>query len=108
MDELFRLKIAGKRQVTLPQRMLNALRLEEGDELRIEVVDGQIKLAEACKSVPTKLFNPQVLEDLNNRKREMEEGKSVRLNVRALKAQGESGISAAISPILPAKAMVKG
>ncbi len=43
MKELFRfLKIASKRQVTVPQRLLNLLHLVEGDEIHIETEEGWI------------------------------------------------------------------
>jgi antitoxin component of MazEF toxin-antitoxin module len=67
VDELFRLKIAGKRQVTLPQRLLTALQLTEGDEIQLQVVDGQIVKAEAWKAIPTHLFTPDILRQLNER-----------------------------------------
>jgi bifunctional DNA-binding transcriptional regulator/antitoxin component of YhaV-PrlF toxin-antitoxin module len=76
-EEMFRLRIAAKRQVTIPPQMLKTLKLAEGDEIRITVVDGQIKQAEACKLVPTRLFNKQVLEDLSQREEEMARGKSL-------------------------------
>jgi bifunctional DNA-binding transcriptional regulator/antitoxin component of YhaV-PrlF toxin-antitoxin module len=72
MKELFRLKIASKRQATIPQRLLNLLHLAEGDEIRIEVEDGLISRVEPCKVVPTKLFTRDVLHQLATREREME------------------------------------
>lgn len=72
MKELFRLKIASKRQVTIPQRLLNLLNLTEGDEIRIEVEDGSIGHVEPCKVVPTKLFTRDVLDQLAAREREIE------------------------------------
>jgi hypothetical protein len=58
MEELCRLKVASKRQVTL--------HFGEGDEIRLEVTDGQITKAEACAAVPTRLFTPDVLEGIAN------------------------------------------
>jgi bifunctional DNA-binding transcriptional regulator/antitoxin component of YhaV-PrlF toxin-antitoxin module len=84
MNEMFRLRIAAKRQVTLPRRLLSALLLDEGDEIRLQVVDGHIKHAEACKLVPTRLFNKQVLEDLASRDKEIAAGHSAPLNIEAL------------------------
>jgi len=74
MKELFRLKIASKRQATVPQRLLNVLHLAEGDEIRIEVEDGQIKSAQPCKVLPTNLFSADVLTQLMAREAAIEEG----------------------------------
>lgn len=70
MKELFRLKIASKRQATIPQRMLNLLHLSEGDEIQIEVEDGRIRSVQPCKVVPTNLFGPEVLARLIAREAE--------------------------------------
>lgn len=80
MEELFRLKIAAKRQVTLPQRLLNALHLSEGDEIRLQVNDGQIAAVEACKVVPTRLFTPEVLKELAVRESEIAAGNAVEID----------------------------
>jgi antitoxin component of MazEF toxin-antitoxin module len=40
MEELFRLRIEAERKTTIPQHLLNLLRLREGDELRV-VTEGQ-------------------------------------------------------------------
>ena len=72
MDELFRLKIVGKRQITLPQRMLAVLGLDEGDELQVEVHNGQIKSVRPYKLVPKDLFTPDMLQKLDERERELE------------------------------------
>jgi len=73
MKELFRLKIASKRQVTVPQRLLNLLHLVEGDEIHIETEDGRIDKVEPCKVVPTSLFTSDVLEQLAAREAQIEE-----------------------------------
>lgn len=70
MKELFRLKIASKRQATVPQRLLNLLHLSEGDEIQIVVEDGQIRSVQPCKVVPTTLFSPEVLAQLTAREAE--------------------------------------
>lgn len=94
VEEMFRLRIAAKRQVTIPPQMLKTLNLAEGDEIRITVVDGQIKQAEACKLVPTRLFNKQVLEDLSQREEEMARGKSIPLDTEKLVAELEPAAGA--------------
>ena len=84
MRELFRLKVASKRQVTIPQRLLNVLQLGEGDEIRLEVENGQIVLAEPCKVIPTRLFTPEVLTQLSKRQAEMDQGDTVALDPEKL------------------------
>ena len=74
MSDLFRLKIASKRQMTAPQRLLDVLGLNEGDEIRIEVADGQIVRTEACKVLPTRLFSPEILKKLAQREAEPMDG----------------------------------
>lgn len=99
MHELFRLKIAAKRQVTLPQRLLNQLQLSEGDEIRLEVADGQIVSVEACKVVPTRLFTPEIREQLAEREAEMAKGKTADINIQqwidAAKAEEGTEVAAA-------------
>jgi AbrB family looped-hinge helix DNA binding protein len=84
MKELFRLKIASKRQVTIPQRLLNLLHLVEGDEIHIETEDGRIEKAEPCKVVPTGLFTSDVLEQLAAREAQIEEHGGTPVNPQQL------------------------
>ena len=42
MADLFRTKIVSKRQVTIPQRMMDLLGLKQGDEIHFKVVKGKI------------------------------------------------------------------
>jgi bifunctional DNA-binding transcriptional regulator/antitoxin component of YhaV-PrlF toxin-antitoxin module len=67
MKHLFRLRIAGKRQVTIPQRMLDVLHLSEGDELQILVEGNKITGARACVMAPSDLFPPEILAKLKAR-----------------------------------------
>ncbi|HVB33855.1 MAG TPA: AbrB/MazE/SpoVT family DNA-binding domain-containing protein [Patescibacteria group bacterium] len=85
MRELFRMKIASKRQVTIPQRMLNLLRLSEGDELQIEVVDGKIHQTRALKSVPTDLFTEEDLRMISQHEDEIAKGNRIKIDVANLK-----------------------
>ena len=71
----YSLRIAGKRQVTIPEKMLKELHLDVGDTIRVEVVGSTITKCEPCKEVPTRLFNPDVLRELDRREREMDAGK---------------------------------
>jgi len=79
MAELFRLKIAAKRQLTAPQRLLDVLHLTEGDELQITVENGQIAFAQPCKSVPTSLLSPDVLAKIAERERQLAAGEGIAL-----------------------------
>ena len=86
MEELFRLKIVGKRQITLPPRMMNALKLDEGDELQVEVWNGQIKAVRPLKLVPTDLFTPDLLSKLNEREMEVQSGNRTAVDEAGLRA----------------------
>lgn len=44
MKELFRMKIVAKRQLTVPQRLMDALGLSQGDEIQIELADGHLRV----------------------------------------------------------------
>ena len=85
MIETFRLKIVSKRQVTIPQRMLNLLNLSEGDELQVDVADNQICNFRSLKTVDTGLFTPEVLEKINKHEAEIRSGKGERIDVSAMR-----------------------
>lgn len=72
--ELFRLRVASKRQVTVPQRLLNVLKITEGDEIQIEVdsTTGRILAAEPCKAVPNSFVTPELLAAIEERERQFD------------------------------------
>lgn len=74
MNELFRLKIASKRQMTAPQRLLDVLNLNEGDEIQIEIADGQIVDVHPCKAVPTRMLTDELLSKIKQREERMVQG----------------------------------
>ncbi len=74
MIEHFKLKVASRRQVTLPLRMLDLLHLSEGDFLEISVEDGRVIAGRGLKLVPTNLFTPDILDRLKEREEEMDRG----------------------------------
>ena len=78
MSEIFRLKIVSKRQVTLPQLMLEALHLREGDELEVQVEDGEVVAVRPLKLVPATFFTKRMLKVLENRSKSMEAGDTAR------------------------------
>lgn len=86
-NELFRLKVASKRQVTIPQRMLDVLGLSEGDEIQIEISNGQIVSTQACKSVPTAMLPQDLLAKINSREAEILAGRGIPLR-QALRPRG--------------------
>src|SRR5256885_35553 len=90
MKELFRLRIASKRQVTIPQRLMNVLGLSEGDELQVLVKGNQINEVRACKVVPTHLFSSDVIAALEAREKEIKEGKASELNTSELEHRGDA------------------
>ncbi len=86
MQELFRMKIAGKRQLTLPQRLLDVLGLAEGDEIQIEVSDGQIVGTHACKTIPTALLGKGLLSKIRKREERLIQGKGLSVEEAIAKA----------------------
>lgn len=78
--ELFRLKIASKRQITVPQRLLNLLDLAEGDEIQITTESGRVVSTQPCKSVPTALLPDDVMSKIREREKLLIEGRGVDLD----------------------------
>lgn len=76
MKELFRLRIASKRQITVPQRLMNALNLVEGDELRVTVNNKRIESVVPHTSVPADLVTPEMEATLERRRKEFMAGKT--------------------------------
>jgi len=74
MADFFRVKIAGKRQVTLPQLMLNQLGVREGDELEFTVAEGLIRAVRPFRLVPLDYFTPDVRRILETQAEEMASG----------------------------------
>ncbi len=77
MRDFFRLKLVSKRQVTIPQLMLEKLHLQEGDELEFEIENGSIVAVRPMKLVPTDFFNESMLRKLQERSRSMDAGEKV-------------------------------
>ena len=77
MNELFRLRIAAKRQITAPQRLMDSLSLSEGDEIQMEVADGQIVAIHACKAVRTALLSEDLLSEIKKQEHRLAQGKGL-------------------------------
>lgn len=75
MPETFNLKIASKRQVTLPVRLLDILRVAEGDVLQIEV-HGNEFVGRGMKLEPA-IFSPAIMAKLRASSAEMDAGGGV-------------------------------
>jgi bifunctional DNA-binding transcriptional regulator/antitoxin component of YhaV-PrlF toxin-antitoxin module len=67
MSDIYRLKIVSKRQVTIPQMLLNSLQLREGDELEIEVEGTRVLSLRPLKLVPVDFFSQDALTKLEQR-----------------------------------------
>ena len=76
MADYFRVKIAAKRQVTLPQLMLNQLGLMEGDELEFTVAEGVIRAVRPYRPMPLDYFPQEALDMITRRGEEMRAGTS--------------------------------
>ena len=69
--ERFTLRIASKRQVTVPARLLQLMHLSEGDVLELVFERGQLT-GRGLKLVPSSFFSPDVLDDLKKRQNELD------------------------------------
>ena len=69
--ESFALRVASKRQVTIPTRLLELLNIGEGDVLELTVESGSVT-GRGMKLVPSSLFTPKILEELNKRQKELD------------------------------------
>lgn len=75
MINTFRMKVVSKRQITLPQQLLDLLRIHEGDFLEfIAADDGNVKV-NGLKLAPTQYFSSAVLSKLDEREADIEQGK---------------------------------
>ncbi len=88
--DFYRLKIVSKRQITLPQLMLEKLHLQEGDELEVEVEDGNILAVRPLKLVPADFFTDTMLRQLQERSKSMDAGHKTReVKVQVVKLSGK-------------------
>jgi bifunctional DNA-binding transcriptional regulator/antitoxin component of YhaV-PrlF toxin-antitoxin module len=68
MSELYRMRIADRRQVTLPQRLLDRLGIEIGDEIGIAMSEhGQRVIG--FKGIQTDLLTPEIQRMLDEREK---------------------------------------
>jgi bifunctional DNA-binding transcriptional regulator/antitoxin component of YhaV-PrlF toxin-antitoxin module len=74
MHDFFRLKIVSKRQLTIPQLMLEKLHMSAGDEFEVEVDGATIVAVRPLKLVPTDFFNDSMLRKLEERSKSMDAG----------------------------------
>jgi antitoxin component of MazEF toxin-antitoxin module len=73
----YTLKIAGKRQVTLPPEVMKTLKLEKGDELQIVVKNpSDIRIIPFTR-VRKDLITPEIQEILEQRRRRIEGGEKM-------------------------------
>ena len=96
MNELFRVKIASKRQMTAPQRLLDALGLSEGDEIQIEVADGQVVDVHPCKAVPTKLLTGELLSKIKEREERLIQGHGMTVEEALQEAQALKAVKGSL------------
>jgi bifunctional DNA-binding transcriptional regulator/antitoxin component of YhaV-PrlF toxin-antitoxin module len=75
--EKFTLRVASKRQVTIPVRLLELLQIEEGDVLEF-TVEGSSLRGRGLKLVPSSFFTQKMLEELRTRELDMDTGIEVK------------------------------
>ena len=73
MVETFRLRVAARRQVTLPPKVMRLLHVSEGDVIEISV-EGNSFTGRGLKLVPADLFPPERIEELKRRERQVQRG----------------------------------
>jgi len=78
--ETFRIKIAARRQITLPEQLLELLRIDEGDTLEICVDRNVISGGCGLKLMPTSLFDEALMARLREREREIALGSGIKVN----------------------------
>ncbi len=78
MRDFYRLKIVSKRQITLPQLMLEKLRLQEGDEIEVEIENGNILAVRPLKLIPVEFFTDTLQRQLEERSKSMDAGHKTR------------------------------
>jgi len=78
--EKFALRIASKRQVTIPLRLLEILHIDEGDVLELTAKDGVVISGRGLKLVPASLFTEEMLEDLRKREKSLDSGDGIDVN----------------------------
>ena len=83
MSHSFRAKIVGKRQMTIPTKMMKILHLDEGDELEFVVENGEVTV-NPLKLVSTSHFTPEVVQELERREARMEAGQEAELDLNIL------------------------
>ncbi len=75
--EVFRIRVAARRQVTLPEELLELLRIDEGDTLEIRVDKNMISGGYGLKLVPTSLFDDELMVRLREREKEIAQGTGI-------------------------------
>ena len=74
MIHTFRMKIVSKRQITVPQELLDYLHIREGDYLEFIAEDGKEVRVSALRLAPTDFFSEKVLSKLDQRERDLDKG----------------------------------
>jgi len=75
--EKFTIRVASKRQATLPVRLLKLLHMQEGDVLELAVENGVIIAGRGLKLVPASLFTSEMLEELRKEEKSLDLGEGV-------------------------------
>ncbi len=73
----FRIRVAARRQVTLPEELLELLRIDEGDTLEIRVDKNVISGGCGLKLIPTSLFDDELMVRLREREKEIARGSGI-------------------------------
>ncbi len=70
MSDLFRLKIVGKRQVTIPQRLMDLLGVKQGDEIHLKVANGKVLQTYPVRITPDMEMSPDAVQRFDELERE--------------------------------------
>ena len=73
----FSLRIASRRQVTVPLDLLEVLQIDEGDVLELTATNGQVVSGRGLKLLPATLFTEELVKDLKRREKSLDSGQGV-------------------------------
>ncbi len=92
--------------MTIPQRMMNVLGIEEGDEIQFTVSGKDIVKSVHCKTVPAHLVPKEVEEAIAKSRKDVKEGRTGD-SERFQKRMREVGATPALAATAKAKAATR-
>jgi AbrB family looped-hinge helix DNA binding protein len=78
--EKFTVKVASKRQATIPSRLMELLHIGEGDVIELVAEDGAITSGRGLKLIPASFFTKEMLEELKKREKSLDLNEGIDIN----------------------------